>query len=126
MAPVRLSKTSWAEYQMTSSDAAHLKEMLDDAQLIRSFVREANKAGFSSDLMRRQAVVGRIISMAGSAKRLSKEFRAEHPDIPVEMAIWMGDALVRQAETAHADALWEFAKLFVPELILKVRKFIQT
>ncbi|MFZ5866558.1 MAG: DUF86 domain-containing protein [Thermodesulfobacteriota bacterium] len=111
---------------MTSSDTTHLKDILKDAQLIRSFVREGNKASFPSDLMRRQAVIGRIISMAGSAKRLSKEFRAEHPDIPLDTVIRMGNALVREAEKVHPEGLWEFAKSVVLELILKVSKIVQT
>lgn len=109
---------------MTPSDAARLQEILKDAQLIRSFVNEANRAAFPSDLIRRQAVIGRIISMGGSAKRLSREFRAEHPEIPVETVIRMGDALIRQAEEVPSEALWEFAKVFAPELILKVGKLV--
>jgi uncharacterized protein with HEPN domain len=111
---------------MTLSDTTHLREILKDAQLIRSFVKEASKASFPSDLMRRQAVIGRIISMAGSARRLSKEFRAEYPDIPVEAVIRMGDALVREAEKVHPEALWEFATLVISELILKVAKIVRT
>lgn len=121
---VGLGKTSWAESQMTPSDAAHLREILKDAQLIGSFVKEANKASFPSDLVRRQAVIGRIISMGGSAKRLSRAFRAEHPDIPVEVVIRMGDELIRQAEKVPSEALWNFAKVFVSELILRVGKLV--
>ena len=105
---------------MPSSDFSHLSELLEAAQNIRSFVREAKRDSFVFDLVRRRAVSGQMIRMAGLVKLISSEFKDKHPDIPWKNIIDIGDYLVRAPDRADPDIMWNHARKFVPELILKI------
>ena len=105
---------------MPSSDISHLAEMLEAARNIRSFIREAKRDSFASDLIRLRAISGQIIRMAGLAKRISTEFKNDHPEIDWDTIIGLGDHLVRGPDRANPTLMWEYARQFVPELILKI------
>ncbi|MFH0823722.1 MAG: HepT-like ribonuclease domain-containing protein [Pseudomonadota bacterium] len=104
---------------MPDIDTIHLAEMLRSAQLIRTFVRSVQRDSLQYDLMRRVSVFARIIGMSFSAKRISRRFRSGHPGIPWDPIIQLGDDLIRKPETVDFDQVWRFAKILVPELILK-------
>ena len=105
---------------MPSSDISHLAEMLEAAQNIRSFIREAKRDSFAMDLIRLRAISGQIIKMAGLAKGISIEFKNDHPDIDWDTIIESGDYLVRGPDRANPNLMWDYARRFVPELILKI------
>ena len=105
---------------MPSSDFSHLSELLEAAQNIRSFVRQAKRDSFASDLVRRRAVSGQMIRMAGLVKLISSEFKDNHPNIPRNNIIEMGDYLVRAPDRADPNIIWNHARKFIPELILKI------
>lgn len=102
---------------MQETDKLLIEELLEAARLIRSYVDAANREAFRYDVMRRNAVAGRIIAMAGLTKRISDELKNEHQEIPWSRISSFGDLMVRAPERAHPDEIWEYAKLFVPELI---------
>ena len=51
---------------------------------------------------------------------ISSEFKDKHPDIPWKNIIDIGDYLVRAPDRADPDIMWNHARKFVPELILKI------
>jgi uncharacterized protein with HEPN domain len=105
------------ERSMQKADRLRVAELLDAAKLIRSYVHAADREAFQYDVMRRNAVTGRIIAMAGLTKRISDEFKDEHRDIPWHRISSFGDLMVRSPERAHPNEVWQYANSFVPELI---------
>ncbi len=103
----------------TQIDRAHLQAVLDDAQLVRAFVRQTPLDFFVHDLMRRNAVTSRIIGMAGNARRISDDFKNRHSDLPWQEIADMGEALLRAPESVSPEAIWKFARSLVPQLILQ-------
>jgi uncharacterized protein with HEPN domain len=107
---------------MTSSDASNIAEILRAADLVLSFVRGIDKERFALDLLRRKAVTGRIIAMAGSAKGVSEVFRSGHPEIGWDRVIAMGDQLIRGSEDANPESVWTFATEFLPDIIARLTR----
>ena len=105
---------------MQKADKLRVAELLDAAKLIRSYVESADREAFRYDVMRRNAVAGRIIAMAGLTKRVSEKFKNEHRNIPWHRISSFGDLMVRAPERAHPDEVWEYANFFVPELIAMI------
>jgi uncharacterized protein with HEPN domain len=103
-----------------SSDVSHLSELLEAAQNIRSFIREAKRDSFASDLVRHRAISGQIIRMAGLVKRISPEFQDNHSDVPWNDIVKIGDYLVRAPDRADPNIIWNHARKFIPKLILKI------
>jgi uncharacterized protein with HEPN domain len=105
---------------MQETDKLLIAELLAAARLIRSYVDAANRDAFRHDVMRRNAVAGRIIAMAGLTKRISDGFKDEHHEIPWSRISSFGDLMIRAPERAHPDEIWEYAKFLVPELIAAI------
>lgn len=63
--------------------------------------------------------------MAGMAKRISRGFKDEHPDVPWERICEMGDTLLRTPDRVSPDELWKHARAFIPELLLKTASLLE-
>lgn len=109
---------------MVDTDKLHLADILRAAQHVRRFVRDTDRKRFPQELVRRRAVVGRIIQMSGSTKRLSSQFRARHAEVPWDAISAIGDRLVRDGENVHPEEIWDFSRSFVPQLILRIAALV--
>ena len=105
---------------MKQADKQLVAELLEAAKLIRSYVDSADREAFQCDVMRPNAVTGRIIAMAGLTKRISDEFKSAHQDFPWYRISSFGDLMVRSPERALPDEVWQYANFFVPELIATI------
>lgn len=63
-------------------DPGYLLDILQEARLIQEFTTGINKDVLRDDIMRQYAVVRCIEIIGEAARRVSREFRDEHPDIP--------------------------------------------
>ena len=105
---------------MSDQDIENVGAILAAAQLIRSFVKGIDAPAFAKDVMRQRAVNGQVWAMAAAAKRISGDFKNKHPRIPWEEITGMGELVLRSGEGGVPHAVFQFAKKFVPELILMV------
>lgn len=105
---------------MSDPDILNLKAILAAAQLIRSFVKGIDAKIFANDVMRQKVVNGQIWLMSAAAKRISETFKKDHPRIPWEQLSQMGESVLRSPEGDNPNAVFQFARKSVPELILMI------
>ena len=103
--------------QPESEDAAYLWDMLDAARAIREFVRPRSFEDYASDRMLRGAVERHIEIIGEAANRVSRAFRAAHPEIPWHRIIAQRNALAHEYGEIEDVLIWRVAIARIPELI---------
>jgi len=63
-------------------DDVVLQDIINAARLVSEFIQGFDKDRFTFDQKTRSAVLYQISIIGEAVKRLSKEFRTEHPQIP--------------------------------------------
>jgi uncharacterized protein with HEPN domain len=91
--------------------------MLDAARIILSHVAGVSEADFGADRVLQDAVLYRINVIGEAARRLSEDFRAQHPEVPWRDIIAMRNRVVRDYESVDPAKVWLASERDVPELI---------
>ncbi len=103
---------------------AYLLDILAAAKLIREYVLDIDWATFETDTLRQDAVMRRIIIIGEATKRLSNEFRQQHPHIPWQEMAGMRDFLTHDYDKVIVARTWETATQSIPALIAQLEPLI--
>ncbi len=100
------------------SDLELMADVLRSARLIRELLKETDKYAFAQDVMRRQAVSGRLILISARVKALSGDFKNRYRQIPWGSLVNMGNEALRDRSQPHPHDIHRFCKVTMPRLIL--------
>jgi len=99
-----------------------LKDILNAAQLVVTFIDGFDKNTFGDDWKTRSAVLYQLTVIGEAVKRLSGEFRAAHPDIPWALMAGMRDHLIHAYDLVDWDEVWKTAVTDIPSLLEEIIK----
>ncbi|NJK38743.1 MAG: DUF86 domain-containing protein [Oscillatoriales cyanobacterium RM2_1_1] len=85
-----------------------------------SFVSGMTQAEFAEDRKTIAAVMYAISIMGEATKRLSNEFREEHPHLPWKELAGMRDRLVHDYRNIDLDILWDVVSVEIPALLVSL------
>jgi uncharacterized protein with HEPN domain len=105
-------------------DRASLLDLLVAAQHILDFVGDQPFESFSRDLKTQSAVILQILILGEAAKRLSSEFRHQHPEISWSDMMRMRDKLIHHYETMDPGEIWQAVQLDIPRLVEFLRRVL--
>jgi uncharacterized protein with HEPN domain len=105
-------------------DPGYLLHILLSARLIREFVQGVNEEEFTRDLMRQDAIVRRIQIIGEATRRLSKAFRAAHPEIPWQDMAGMRSKLIHDYDKVDLHRVWEIVEHDIPALIAHIEPLV--
>ena len=89
-----------------------------------SFVSGMTQAEFAEDRKTIAAVMYAISIMGEATKRLSNEFREEHPHLPWRELTGMRDRLVHDYKNIDLDILWDVISVEVPALLVSLEPLL--
>ena len=78
---------------------------------------------FLDDWKTRSAVLYQLTVIGEAVKRLSKEFRANHPEIPWSLIAGLRDNLIHGYDLTDWDEVWKTVKTDIPDLLEKIEAF---
>jgi uncharacterized protein with HEPN domain len=100
-----------------SRDNASLLDIAKAGQLILQFAQELSREQLEADLRTQSAILYQIAVMGEATKRLSREFRSLHPEIPWDDMAGMRDVITHQYDRLDLDIVWQVVQRNIPELL---------
>jgi len=107
-------------------DEATLLDIAQAARLVLAFIQGMTKRAFLRDLKTQSSVLYQLVVMGEAVKRLSHEFRAQHPDIPWSLIAGMRDHLTHGYDIVDWDEVWKTVTSDVPDLSAKIEPLLPT
>ena len=105
-------------------DEAALQDIVNAARLVKEFIQGIEKESFIQDWKTRSAVLYQITVIGEAVKKLSKEFRSDHPEIPWALIAGMRDNLIHGYDLVDWDEVWKTSTVDVPELSDKIESYL--
>lgn len=100
---------------MSRTDPERLTDILEAATEIKELV-DPGKTAWDSDRVRRLAVERLLEIIGESARAMSDEARAEHPDIPWTDVIGLRTVLAHHYHRVDPEQVWTIAAVEIPRL----------
>jgi uncharacterized protein with HEPN domain len=98
-------------------DQASIIDIVRAGQLILQFAQGLNRDQLESDLRTQSAILYQIAIMGEATKRLSREFREQHPEVPWDDIAGMRDVVAHQYDRIDLDIVWQVIQRNIPELL---------
>ena len=98
-------------------DEAVLLDLVRAARLVLEFKQGIDKATFLEDLKTQSSVLHQLMVMGEAAKRLSDDFRDQHPEIPWRLIAGMHDNLIHGYDIVDLEEVWKTVDRDVPQLL---------
>jgi len=98
-------------------DRFYLSNILDAANKVLSYVGDLGRDGFVEAPLVQDAVIRQLEIVGEATKRISDEFRDDHPDIPWKDMAGTRDKLIHDYLGVDIDSVWKTAREDIPQLI---------
>ena len=106
------------------SDAAALFDMLRAAEALQRHVAGKSRDDYEREEMLRHAVERTIEITGEAARRLTAEFRDQHPHVPWRAIMATRHILAHEYDEVDNDIVWRIATDHIPELIRHLRPLL--
>ncbi len=105
-------------------DDAYLLDMLLAAGKVLEFTQGATSQKFRVDELMQNGVMRQIQIIGEAARKISPDFRKEHPAIPWQGIIGMRNRLVHEYFHIIPERVWEVVETDIPELIKLIEPLV--
>jgi len=105
-------------------DSIYIDHILNSINRILDYISGKDREAFEADLITQDAVVRQLEVIGEATKRISKELRSKHPDIPWADMAGMRDVLIHDYIDVDLGVVWKTASENIPDLkalILKLQ-----
>ncbi len=106
--------------QPLDKNKSYIQDILNSCDKCLIFTNGMSFEDFEKDDKTVSAVQHQILIIGEATKRLSAEFRNNHPHIPWKAMAGMRDILIHSYENADLDEIWKTIKVVMPELTSKL------
>ncbi len=104
---------------------AYLRHIADAISDTKRFMKKVTKKEFLENREKQYAVLRALEIIGEATKNLSKELKAEHPEVNWSDIAGMRDRLVHQYFGVNLDLVWATAKKNLPELENQVTEMLR-
>lgn len=101
-------------------DPAHLLDMILAGRRAIEGLGEANHEAIESDWRLEAIVLHQLMIFGEAAKRISREFRSLHPEIPWNLATGLRDVITHQYDRILHKRIWEIIHHELPPLLAQL------
>jgi uncharacterized protein with HEPN domain len=107
-----------------SRDPETLIDILGAVKLILRYVEGVDFATLSANTEKQDAILRRITIIGEATKRLSKDFRAQHPTIPWKEIAGMRDVITHDYDEVDLDDVWTVVNENLPQLLAYIEPLV--
>lgn len=103
-------------------DDSTIVDIMTAARTAESFVIGASKESFLQDSKTQSAVLHQLLVLGEAVKRLSEEFRNQHPTIPWKQISGLRDVVIHQYDAVDLEEVWKTVAVDLPNLVGSLEK----
>lgn len=96
--------------------AMYIRDILENMELARDFVKDMNYEGFVADLKTNHAVIRCIEVMGEAAKHVPEDTREKYPEIPWKDIAGMRDRIIHLYFRVSLEKVWLVLKEDIPKI----------
>ncbi len=100
-----------------SRDPEYLTDIVSSARLILTYVEGVRREQFIRDTRLQDSVIRRIEIIGEAVRRLSSEFREQHPNVPWRAMMGMRNRMIHGYDDIDMDVVWDTAQDSIPRLL---------
>jgi uncharacterized protein with HEPN domain len=108
---------------METDQLGRLRDILEAARLIGSYVRDTSETNFRADKQKQDAVIRRIEIIGEAAAHLTSATRQTIPELPFRKMRGMRNIVAHDYANVDLKIVWEVATVHVPEISAVLEKF---
>ena len=108
---------------METDQLGRLRDILEAAQLIASYVADTTEISFRADRQKQDAVIRRIKIIGEAATHLTEETRQAIPELPFRKMRGMRNVVAHDYANVDLKIVWEVATAQVPQISAVLEKF---
>lgn len=105
-------------------DEPILLDIAKAARSVQTFIQGFDKESFLKDYKTQSAVLYQIVVIGEAVRRLSREFRDHHPEIPWPLIAGMRNILIHGYDVVDWDEVWKTATSDVSDLLDKIEPLL--
>jgi uncharacterized protein with HEPN domain len=105
-------------------DNESLIDISDSIRLIMQYPKGVDFDRFTQNEEKQDAVLRRLIIIGEATKRLSPEFRSQHPTIPWRNIAGLRDIAVHEYERVDLDRIWRIIQTDLLELLTYIQPLL--
>ena len=109
---------------MHHDDQTVLLDIQKATRLAIQFVEHLSQDAFYDDVKTQSAVLHQLLILGEATKRLSREFRKEHPDVPWQLMAGMRDHLIHGYDAVDLEEVWNIVQRDLPSLLTGIDPFL--
>lgn len=109
---------------MSDRDSASLLDIAVAARRIESFIGDLDQQAFLDDEEKQSAVLYQFVVIGEATKRLSREFRTAHSEVPWRRVAGMRARVTHGYDAVDIELVWRVASEEVPDLLDQIRPFL--
>ena len=105
-------------------DKAHLLDMLEAARKISGYAAGKTSDDYYDDDLLQDGIERNLITLGEAARRVSNDFRFNHPEIPWEEIIAERNVMVHEYDSLDESDIWHVVTVNVPDLITILQELV--
>lgn len=109
---------------MEAEQLSRLRDVLNAARLIASYMRGVTKDEFSANIEKQDAVIRRIEIIGEAAAHLTDETRAAISDLPFRKMRGMRNIVAHDYANVDVTVVWDVATIHIPKLVTVLDPFL--
>ncbi len=111
---------------MSNRDASALLDIYNAATKILDFSSGYDDKKFLADQRTQSAILHELMIIGEAVKRLSVEFRLNHPDVRWTPMAGMRDVLIHAYDTVDLEEVWRTVTSDIPPLVVRLTPLLPT
>jgi uncharacterized protein with HEPN domain len=107
-----------------SRDREALIDIVEAIKLILRYIEAVDFDDLAANIEKQDAILRRITIIGEATKRLSKDFREQHPTIPWKEIAGMRDVITHDYDEVDLDEVWTVVNTNLPDLLTYIEPLI--
>lgn len=107
-----------------SRNQESLIDMTEAIKLIFQYVEGIDSEALATNIEKQDAILRRITIIGEATKRLSRDFRNQHPNVPWKEIAGMRDVITHEYDEIDLDEVWTVINENLPQLMKYIEPLV--